>query len=480
VPGHAEDVGEGGEALMQKRAPSFAQIALMVVFALSCFLIVTFLWKSFGGSSPLASKGYRLTANFQEATQLADTADVRISGVTVGHVVKAAETAGRTRVTMQIERRYAPIPRDSHAILRQKTLLGETYIELAPGNRASGILRDNGVLPNRQIAATTELDEVTRALDRRTRRGLQRFLGALATGLAARGQDINDALGNLPPFTDDSTRLLRTLDVEHRAVHKLVRDSGVVFGALGRRQGELSALVRAGDRVLSTTAARDRDLAETVRILPTTLAELRPTLTELRSLTDEAGPVVHALRPGARALAPALRDTAVLAPQLQATFRDVDRLVRASRAGVPATTRVVHAAHPVFDVLVPVLRNAQPLVDYLGIYKGELVSQIASVAAAFQASEPQVAGGPPIHYLRALVPFSAEGPLAEAKRLGSNRHNPYPLPGYMNRLKTFEEAFDCSNTSNPSAPDKTPPCRVQKPLRFRGKATLFPRIVADR
>jgi virulence factor Mce-like protein len=465
---------------MQKRAPSLPQLAIMVVFALSCFLILTYVWKSFGGPSPLASNGYRMSANFYEATQLADTADVRISGVKVGRVVKTVETSGRTRVEMEIERRYAPIPRDSRAILRQKTLLGETYVELSPGDRRHGTLPDGGALRNRQVESTTELDEITRALDARTRRDLQRLLGALAGGLRDRGQDINDALGNLPAFSNDGTRLLRTLDVQERAVRRLVHDSGVVFGALGRRQGELSALVVAGDRVLRTTAARDRDLAETVRILPTTLAELRPTLVQLRSLTHEAGPVVHALRPGARALAPALRDTAVLAPQLQALFGDVDELVTASRDGLPATTRIVHAVRPVFQVLPDVLRTAQPLVDYLGIYKYELLSQISSVAASFEGKVAQGAGGEPIHYLRAIVPFSSEAAVATDHRNGSNRHDPYPLPGYMNRLRTFEQAYDCRNTANQPAPDSTPPCEVQPPFRFRGKATQFPRLRPDR
>jgi virulence factor Mce-like protein len=465
---------------MQKRAPSVPQLAIMVVFALSCFLILTYIWNSFGGPSPLASKGYRMSANFAEATQLAETADVRISGVKVGRVVKTTETSGRTRVEMQIESRYAPIPRDTRAILRQKTLLGETYVELSPGDRRRGRLPDGGTLADRQVGSTTELDEITRAFDARTRRDLQRLLGALAGGLRDRGQDVNDALGNLPAFSGDGTRLLRTLDVQERAVRKLVHDSGVVFGALGRRQGELSALVVAGDRVLRTTAARDRDLAETVRILPTTLAELRPTLIQLRSLTHEAGPVVHALRPGARALAPALRDISVLAPELQGLFRDVDELVTASRDGVPATTRIVHAVRPVFQILVPVLQNAQPLVDYLGLYKGELVSQISSVAAAFQGKIAQGAGGEPIHYLRALVPFSSEAAVAPDHRFGSNRHDPYPLPGYMNRLRTFEEAFDCRNVGNQPAPDDTPPCDVQAPFRFRGKSTQFPRLRPDR
>src|ERR687886_1393282 len=136
---------------MQKRAPSIPQIAIMVVFALSCFLILTYVWKSFGGPSPLASKGYRMSANFYEATQLADTAEVRISGVKVGRVVKTLETSGRTHVEMEIQRRYAPVARDTRAILRQKTLLGETYVELTPGHKKRGTLKDGAVIRKKRI-----------------------------------------------------------------------------------------------------------------------------------------------------------------------------------------------------------------------------------------------------------------------------------------------------------------------------------------
>ncbi len=338
---------------MNKRAPSIAQISVMVIFALSCFGLLTYIWKSFGGPSPLAPKGYRVTIDFDEATQLSDTADVRISGISVGRVKKSQLGAGdRTRVQVEIESRYAPLPRDTRAIIRQKTLLGESYIELTPGDRRKGMLFDNSKLPRAQVVATTELDEVTRALDLPTRRALQRFVRAMAA-LEGEGYDLNAALGHLPGFTTDSTTLLRTLDREHRAVRQLVRDGGAVFDALGRRQGELSGLVRAADAVLATTARRDRDLAETVRILPTTLLELRPTLEQVKALSLEAHPLVRDLRPGARALAPALRDATVLAPEAERLFGKVDRLVSVSREGVPATTRVVRAAHPLFKLLPP-------------------------------------------------------------------------------------------------------------------------------
>ena len=59
-PGARADQRRGGVSLMQKTRPTIPKLAVMVVFALSCFGIVLFLWKSFGGPSPLAAKQYEL------------------------------------------------------------------------------------------------------------------------------------------------------------------------------------------------------------------------------------------------------------------------------------------------------------------------------------------------------------------------------------------------------------------------------------
>ena len=460
---------------MNKRAPSVAQISVMVIFALSCVGLLTYIWKAFGGPSPLAPQGYRVTIDFDEATQLSDTADVRISGIHVGRVRKSELGIDRTRVEVEIEKRYAPLPIDTRAIIRQKTLLGESYIELTPGDKRKGMLFDKSKLPRGQVAQTTELDEVTRALDLDTRRDLQRFVKALAA-LEGDGYDLNSALGQLPGFTSDSTTLLRTLDREHSAVRQLVRDSGTVFEALGRRQGELSGLVRSADAVLATTARRDRELAETVNILPTTLRELRPTLDEVRALATEAHPLVRELRPGARALSPALRDATVLAPQAEALFGDVDRLVTASRDGVPATTRIVRAAHPLFKLLPPTLVEAQPVVDYLGLYKDDVVAQLASFASSLQGTQPTQATGEKLYHLRALVPFTSEGLATFDQRQGTNRHNPYPRPRWLDKLATGLDSFDCTHTGNPSGGEPAPPCVEQTPITFQGRRTAFTQV----
>src|SRR5690348_1108598 len=101
---------------METRAPSRGQIGLMVVFALSCVGLLLYLWHAFGGTVPFEPKGYRFTARFKEAVQLSQQADVRISGVSVGKVISTQAQDGRTATVIQLDPKYAPIPRDTRAI----------------------------------------------------------------------------------------------------------------------------------------------------------------------------------------------------------------------------------------------------------------------------------------------------------------------------------------------------------------------------
>src|ERR1700726_4868897 len=108
---------------MQKRAPTLGNLIVIVLFVLSCFGLLMFLWESFGGPLPLKPKGYRFSVAFPRTLALAEQSDVRISGVNVGHVIALKlGKEGRTVATLELSSRYAPIRADMHAILRQKTL----------------------------------------------------------------------------------------------------------------------------------------------------------------------------------------------------------------------------------------------------------------------------------------------------------------------------------------------------------------------
>ncbi len=151
---------------MQKRAPTLANILVIVLFALSCFGLLLFLWDSFGGPVPLKPKGYRFTVELTRTLSLAEESDVRISGVNVGHVVSlATHITGRTDVTIEMNHQYVPVASNDRMTLRQKTLLGETYIELFPQRPAGAPLPDGGRISPSQVEPAITLEGVLSLLD---------------------------------------------------------------------------------------------------------------------------------------------------------------------------------------------------------------------------------------------------------------------------------------------------------------------------
>ncbi len=418
---------------MVKSAPSFARIAAMVVFALSCFGLLLFLWLAFGGAVPLKPKGYRFAVAFDEATQLAKEADVRISGVPVGKVkaIEPDKRSGGTLAVIELESRYAPLPSDATAILRQKTLLGETYVELTPGSEGAEPIAENGTLAASQVSPTVELDEILRAFDPQTREAFRGWMQSQATAIDGYGRDVNDALGNLAPFAEDTAILVDILNRQEGAVSRLVSDSGVVFGALTERRGQLRSLIRNADRVFATTAARDRELQEAFVALPTFADESRRTVRRLAEFSRDTNPLVTQLRPAARELSPTLVDLGALAPDLERLFVELDPLIDASRTGFPAAQRVIRDLRPLLGQVDPAARQLVPLLDFLGLYKPELTAFFANVAAATQARS-QATG---VHYLRTTNPFNPENLAVYPRRIGSNRPNPYMFPRGFDKLR---------------------------------------------
>jgi virulence factor Mce-like protein len=494
---------------MQKQAPSAGRIFVMVLFALSCFGILLYLWLVFGGSTPLKPQGYRFNVNFPEATQLAQEADVRISGVPVGRVKKKELDGDTTSVEIELDERYAPVPADTRAVLRQKTLLGETYVELSTGSKDGPKVPDGGELAAGQVSPTVELDEIFRAFDAETREAFRVWMDQQGRAFEGRGEDLNDALGNLAPFAEDTSEILEILDRHERATRQLVRDTGEVFAALTERQGQLQQLIVNSNRLFDATARRDAELAETFRIFPTFLDESRVTTDRLTEFANDTDPLVSQLRPAARELSPTLISLAGLAPDLKAFFRDLDPLITVSRRGLPALEDFLNETTPLLAQIDPFLRQLNPILDYLGRYRSEITAFFANDVAATQATERPIGGSGPVHYLRTTNPINPENLAAWPYRLATNRSNPYTEPRGYDKLKSGLEVFDdyyCTeNAVAPVSPlagtilpeellqqiqdfaygglsngNVAPDCKEQAPLgpRFTGTPGVYPHVEA--
>jgi phospholipid/cholesterol/gamma-HCH transport system substrate-binding protein len=430
---------------METRPPTVTRILIAVGFAISCFALFLFLWVTFGGPIPLKSEGYRFTVPVDEATQLAVESDVRISGVSVGKVKRIdLGDGGKAEATVELDSKYAPIPTDTNATLRQKTLLGETYIELSPGSQDGPTLKEGGTLAASQVAPSVQLDEIFRAFDPKTREAFQTWMQSSAVATSGRGEDISNAIASLEPFADEANTTLRLLDSQKRAVGQLIRDGGESFQALSERQGQLSGLIRNSNRVFQTTARRNAELEDTFRIFPTFLRESRTTLARLETFARTSDPVVRQLRPAIQELSPTLISLGKLAPNLKRFFVGLDRAIPLSESGFGALRGLLDdQLPPLLGRLDPYLASFNPIFQGLRNYKHEVTALLGNVTAATNGiNDPAPTQTAEQHYLATEAPLSPEALAAYPNRITTNRPNPYIKAGGYGRLKRGLQVFE--------------------------------------
>jgi ABC-type transporter Mla subunit MlaD len=431
---------------MSKRAPSTAQLLVIAGFALSCFGILLFLWITFGGPTPFKAKTYEINVPFREATQLAQQSDVRISGVSVGKVqdIVLAPNGEQAMAKVDIDDKYAPLPADTRAVLRTKTLLGETYIELTPGSKNGPRLADGGILPEGQIAESVQLDEIFRTFDAKTRAAFQTWQQEAAVAIEGQGASLSYAFGELEPAFVQFDRLFRVLDSQRLAVKQLFRNGATSLEALRGRQGELASLIRNSNAVFTTTAARDRDIEALFRAFPTFQDESRATLDRLKTFAVNSDPVMKQLVPVAEQLSPTLIAFSNLAPQAKGFFEGLEPVIDRAPTGFPAVRKLFRDQFPpLLRSLDPFLRNLNPVITGLGLYKHELTATMGNIASMSNAKlVEENAAGEQSHYLRVMGPFSPESLATYPSRTTTNRTNAYPQPLAAKALASGLPSFD--------------------------------------
>src|SRR5919197_4596291 len=101
-----------------------AAVAAVVVAAL---LVGIFLFGNVGGG------GYTVKADFLNAGQLVKGNLVEVAGVRAGSVKDLKITPnGQAQITLGIDKAYAPLPVDTHAVIRQASQSGiaNRYVDL--------------------------------------------------------------------------------------------------------------------------------------------------------------------------------------------------------------------------------------------------------------------------------------------------------------------------------------------------------------
>ena len=471
---------------MQKTAPTVGRIAVMVLFALSCFGLLLFLWVSFGGTIPFKPKGYRFQAAFPKAVQLGVQADVREAGVSVGHVVakKVSPDGGRTLATIELDDRYAPIHRDARVILRTKTVGGETYVAITRGSATAPRLPEGARLADSRVGQVQTIEDVLQLFDPSTRAHFRTWQQSLGKTLGGHGTDLNAAFGTLPRLTDDAGSALDVLDGDRRRLSSLIRDSATAFNALSADGDALRRVVTGFNTTFSATARQDAALAQSFRRFPGFLVQSRRTLARLHGFARDTDPLVVQLRPALEQLPDTVRQAKALAPDLRRLFTGLGPAYTAARTGLPAAAEVLEGTRPVLGQLGPFLGELNPVLRWLEQNQGGVTDFLSAGINALGATTP--APGTPDtlgHYLRQVDPGGAEAAAVWPTRLPTNRGNAYNNEddnGPLWQLNDIAPVFDCRNAGGPreAGPD-APKCYVQPKRTLSGKPQgQFPNITA--
>lgn len=502
---------------MQKRAPTLGNLLVILLFVLSCFGLLLFMWEAFGGSVPLKSRGYRFTAAFPRTLALAEQSEVKISGVPVGHVISLKlGKDGLTHATMEIEGRYAPLHVDDHVILRQKTLLGETYVQVEPGSRSAPALKNEAELAHANVERFVTLDDILSTFNKKTRHAFRTWMLESAESFDGRGEALNLSLATLKPFVEDSKRLAGALSTQEGAVHQLVRDTGAVFEALTARAGALREFIADGEATFGAAAKASRQWAQAFRELPAFEHRSVAALHSVDRLAEVANPLYRQLEPAELKLTPLLRQAETFAPYFDSFLTSLGPLTHAAKKGLPALSKSLALTTPLLEALRPVLHNLDPFLQYTDEYLPALQSFFANLTAASGAH----AGNsnihervPKTHYLRGSQLIGPEALAVLPSRLGTNRANPYPHSGAFERLAEGLDVFSASNCADSApyiegapnenvsqtlieeleklrvvnskaapTPNKVaaPPCKQQGPFSFGGQTSQFPHVSASK
>jgi phospholipid/cholesterol/gamma-HCH transport system substrate-binding protein len=359
-----------------KTANPVMKIAVIGLITLGAAVILAYYYVTAGGRLPFSGHLYTVTAQIQDSQGLLKHADVRAAGVKVGTVSNITNTVTPTGtiadVQMQLDGNYAPIYNDATVLIRQKTLVGENYVEVNRGHPQSGQLRDGAMLPLSHDVESVPLDKILNSLDPRIRSQIRVDMQALGTGLHHEGKHLNQFLGALQPTVHNGVVVLNILDGQRNQVADVISQTGTVMQALANRTADLRSLITGAQQTASAVAARDAALRQSLVELPSTLSQARASVAKLSGFSGNAEPVIANLRVAVENLRPVVRDLRPTATTARRLFDALPPFVRAANPLLGSLKKFSGAAAPAVPGIEALLRELNPVLAYMSPYSREI------------------------------------------------------------------------------------------------------------
>ncbi|MEU0512084.1 MCE family protein [Amycolatopsis sp. NPDC006125] len=251
------------------------------------------------GGADLGDHPYRITAQFADVLDLVPQAAVKVNDVPIGRV-DSVELAPDTRsaiVHMSINGDLK-MPENSFAQLRQSSLLGEKFVQLAEpaGEPAAAPLREGSVIPLARTNRNPEVEEVLGALSLLLNGGgvnqladITRELNHALTGNEAEIRALLARVDRIATELDgQKSEIIRAIDGLNRLSGTLVAQTANLTTALEDLAPGMAVVTQQRDQLVGMLQSLDRLSGVAVDTIDASreslLADLRalaPTLSKL-------------------------------------------------------------------------------------------------------------------------------------------------------------------------------------------------------
>jgi phospholipid/cholesterol/gamma-HCH transport system substrate-binding protein len=368
-----------------------------IQLALAVGFLGYLLWSE-GVRPPLIDQGFTVKVEFADAAGLSSDshAQATVAGVPEGQVTDVNYENGLAVATLRLDGdAEGQVHQGATAQIVSRSALQDLLVDVQPGPADAPAMDDGDVIPPARTSSTVGPDRLVGVLDADTRAQVQVLVGQLAAGLRGRSPELRGDLSDLASLVDSTSRVTGALAERRELLARLTRDLDSIFGTLGDRDQQLAGVIDAGQRTLSVTSGRDRELASAMRELPATLTGAGAALNSVDALSQPLEPALAELRPFAKRMPGALQRLRSFLPSGSRLIDDFDNLTTNGNAPVKDVAASLRELGPAASGLRSPTEKLLPSLQAIDKNKngiGEVGDRFSGVFSTNDANGPILRG----------------------------------------------------------------------------------------
>ncbi len=245
----------------------------LMIFALITMVGVAFVGARYARLDRLIfDDSYRVVAHFEESGGIFAGAEVSYRGVTVGQVGKMVLTDEGVDVLLDIDNDHSEIPRDTKALVANRSAVGEQFVDLLPETKEGPYLEDGTEIPvamtETPISTTKWLVDIDRTVNSVNKQSLVTVVGELGKAFKGTGE-------NLGQIIDTSNSFIRTANDNFDVTTALLKDGNKVLDTQLDKASAIQSFARDLALFSDTLVKSDKDLRRVIANGSATANQLR-------------------------------------------------------------------------------------------------------------------------------------------------------------------------------------------------------------